>query len=154
MVWTQALLYLSEMSSWFENQQKKPFSKKCDSKLRTHVVCMITLEVKRDQAIRDRPKGTSQKGPAKRDQDPKGPQIKLTTFYLRNKIKFTCIKFLTSIPSICAVVQFESDMHQCLVSILKKKKKKLELSPKWNISFTKGKETFFSPYPNIDVTPF
>ena len=41
---------------------------------------MITLEVKRD-----RPKGTGKKGPAKRDQDPKGPQIKLTTFYLRNK---------------------------------------------------------------------
>ena len=52
--------------------KKKTFSKKCDSKLRTHVVCMITLEVKRDKAIRDRPKGTGKKGPAKRDQDRKG----------------------------------------------------------------------------------
>ena len=34
------------------------------------------LEVKRDQAIRDRPKGTGQKGPAKRDQDPKGTKPK------------------------------------------------------------------------------
>ena len=75
------------------------------------------------------------------------PQIKRTTFYLRNKkIKLTCIKFLTSIPSICAVVQFESDMHQCLVSILKKREKKLELSPKWNIIvLLRGKKPFFLP---------
>ena len=35
-----------------------------------------TLEVKRDQAKRDWPKGTGQKGPAKRDQDPKGTMDK------------------------------------------------------------------------------
>ena len=35
-----------------------------------------TLEVKRDQAKRDWPKGTGQKGPAKRDQDPKGTMAK------------------------------------------------------------------------------
>ena len=34
------------------------------------------LEVKRDQAKRDWPKGTGQKGPAKRDQDPKGTMAK------------------------------------------------------------------------------
>ena len=60
--------------------KKKPFSKKCDSKLRTHVVCMITLEVKRDQ-----PKGAGQKGPAKKgprpkmDQAQKGPCPKGTS---------------------------------------------------------------------------
>ena len=37
---------------------------------------MLTLEVKRDQAKRDWPKGTGQKGPAKRDQDPKGTMAK------------------------------------------------------------------------------
>ena len=36
----------------------------------------LTLEVKRDQAKRDWPKGTGQKGPAKRDQDPKGTMAK------------------------------------------------------------------------------
>ena len=35
-----------------------------------------SLEVKRDQAKRDWPKGTGQKGPAKRDQDPKGTMAK------------------------------------------------------------------------------
>ena len=34
------------------------------------------MEVKRDQAKRDWPKGTGQKGPAKRDQDPKGTMAK------------------------------------------------------------------------------
>ena len=115
MVWTQALLYLSEMSSWFENQQKKNLQQKMWQQV-THT-CGVYDNVgsQKGPSHKGRPKGTGQKGPAKRDQDPKGPQIKLTTFYLRNKIKFTCIKFLTSIPSICAVVQFESDMHQCLV---------------------------------------
>ena len=37
---------------------------------------ITTLEVKRDQAKRDWPKGTGQKGPAKRDQDPKGTMAK------------------------------------------------------------------------------
>ena len=37
---------------------------------------IFSLEVKRDQAKRDWPKGTGQKGPAKRDQDPKGTMAK------------------------------------------------------------------------------
>ena len=36
----------------------------------------LPLEVKRDQAKRDQPKGTGQKGPAKRDQHPKGTMAK------------------------------------------------------------------------------
>ena len=38
----------------------------------------ISLKVIRVHAIRDRPNGTGQKGPAQRDQDPKGPSPKGT----------------------------------------------------------------------------
>ena len=42
----------------------------------TYLNKITSLEVKRDQAKRDWPKGTGQKGPAKRDQDPKGTMAK------------------------------------------------------------------------------
>ena len=44
--------------------------------IRNRLLGFFSLEVKRDQAKRDWPKGTGQKGPAKRDQDPKGTMAK------------------------------------------------------------------------------